>query len=161
VEVVHHLGHPLGFLTAAYPGELALGRVLADPTGALTVARDAVTVMPDALGHALKQLAWRGSFTLDVARKAVDRADTAYLAAGVVAAVGYLAWALHGAQGRWVVNEKGLVDAAGRLDVAPPGFADRAHGLLAGVGRGAEELRRTHADGVRLSDDVLCALGLR
>lgn len=161
VDVVHHLGHPLGFLTAAYPGELALGRVLADPTGRLTSARRTVLEMPDALGLALEQLAWRGSFTLDVARKAVDRSDTAYLAAGVSAAVGYFAWALHGAERRWAVNEKGLVDAAGRLDAAPPAFAERAHALLAHVGRGPEELRRTHAEAVRLSDDVLTALGHR
>jgi hypothetical protein len=29
-----------------------------------------------------------------------------------------------------VVNEKGLVAAAGRLPIAPSGFADRAHGTL-------------------------------
>jgi tetrahydromethanopterin S-methyltransferase subunit D len=39
-----------------------------------------------------------------------------------------------------LINEKGCVNAAGGLGLAPVGFADRAHAVLAGVGRSTVDL---------------------
>ena len=73
-------------------------------------------------------------FLLGVARKAVDRADAAYVAGCLFRVVGVCAHSIHGRAGRWLVNEKGAVAAAGSLPLAPPDFAARAHRLLAEVG---------------------------
>ncbi|MEV8094705.1 nucleotidyltransferase domain-containing protein [Kitasatospora sp. NPDC085879] len=122
-------GHPLGFASHAYPGELALGRVLADPTGELTRLRAELAPYPPALGAALVAAArWEAPFTLANAAKAPH--DIAYLHGCLFRVVGLLAHALHGRAGRWLVNEKGAVDAAGRLPGAPERFAERAHGLF-------------------------------
>ncbi len=58
-------------------------------------------------------------------------------------ALGVCAYALHARARRWVVNEKGLIAAAGALPGAPADFAARAHGLLARVGGTPEELIAT------------------
>jgi hypothetical protein len=50
------------------------------------------------------------------------------------------AHALHGHAGRWLVNEKGAVAAAGRLDGAPDRFAERAQDVLARLGRQPRQL---------------------
>ncbi|GAA1107408.1 hypothetical protein GCM10009663_56660 [Kitasatospora arboriphila] len=122
-------GHPLGFHAHAYPGELALGRVLADPTGELARLRAEVVHYPAALGAALVATArWEAPFTLANAAKAPH--DTAYVHGCLFRVVGLLAHALHGRAGRWLINEKGAVDAAGRLPGAPADFARRAHGLF-------------------------------
>jgi hypothetical protein len=47
---------------------------------------------------------------------------------------------LHSRAGRWLINEKGAVAAAGLLGDAPPGFADRAHAILGDLGRTSERL---------------------
>jgi hypothetical protein len=44
--------------------------------------------------------------------------------------------------GRWLINEKGAVAAAGLLGDAPPGFADRAHAILGDLGRTRERSTR-------------------
>ena len=70
----------------------------------------------------------------------MSRRDSTYVAGCLFRVVGLCAHALHGRARRWLVNEKGAVVAAGRLPLAPEGFADQAHGLLARVGTGPEEL---------------------
>jgi hypothetical protein len=153
------VGHPLGFLDAAYAGELALGVVLADPTGEVTALRRETAAYPPALGAALVARLTEARFCLAIAAKAVPRGDTAYVAGCLFRAVGLCAGALHGSAGRWLVNEKGAVAAAGRLPIAPPGFADRAHAVLAAAGRRPEELSAAVAAAADLVRDVAAACG--
>jgi hypothetical protein len=134
-------GHPLGFPDFGYVGELVLGKVLADPTGELAAARVRMRAYPPALGAALATRSlWEADFLVAIARKAVSRADTTYVAGCLFRVVGLCAHALHGAAGRWLLNEKGAVASAGRLPGVPTGFAERAHGVLADVGTAPADL---------------------
>ncbi|MEU2613590.1 nucleotidyltransferase domain-containing protein [Micromonospora sp. NPDC007271] len=148
-------GHPLGFYSHAYAGEVALGRVLGDPTGELTALRSETQAYPSALGDALVAGGWEAGFLLDGAAKGAAAGDSAYVAGCLFRVVGVVVQALHGRAGRWLINEKGMVASAGRLPGAPPDFLSRAHGLLAEVGRNPEELARTLAAARRLVADVL------
>ena len=67
------------------------------------------------------------------------------------------AHALHARAGRWVVNEKGLVDAADRLDPAPVDFGVRAHGVLGQLGTDPAGLLETVRRAEQLVDDVVRA----
>ena len=127
-------GHPLGFLDVAYAGEVALCRVLADPGGELSALRTAAATYPPALADALVAGLWEARFSVEGARKVVARADTAYVAGCLFRAVLLCAHALHARAGRWLLNEKGAVAAAGRLPNAPAGFGADAHSVLAAVG---------------------------
>ena len=141
-EVTFHfqVGHPLGVPDFLYAGEVALGVVLADPSGELSALRDRAVRYPPALGRAMVARLWEAGFSVDIARKALGRADTAYVAGCLFRAVGLCAHALHGRAGRWLINEKGAVSAAGLLPGAPPDFTEHAHGVLAALGRGPAEL---------------------
>jgi hypothetical protein len=134
------VGHPLGVPDFAYPGEVALGVVLADPTEELRELRQQTQAYPPRLADALVEGLWEASFLIDNARKAVTRRDTTYIAGCLFRVVGLCAHALHGRAGRWLINEKGAVASAGRLEVAPEGFAAQAHGVLAHVGTSPGEL---------------------
>ncbi len=63
---------------------------------------------------------------------------------------GLCAHALHGRAGRWLINEKGAVASAGRLHLAPEGFADRAHGLLACLGTSPDHMKSVLAEAAAL-----------
>jgi predicted nucleotidyltransferase len=153
------VGHPLGVPDFAYAGELALARVLADPTGELTELRREMGTYPPALAEALVAGLWEAGFTLAIARKGVSRGDTAYVAGCLFRAVELCAHALHGRAGRWVVNEKGAVAAAGRLAVAPADFAVRAQAVLAALGTEPSSLASAITAGEALLDDVRRACG--
>lgn len=126
-------GHPLSVSDFAYVGEVALGVVLADPTGELTALRETLHY-PESLTEALVRGLWEADFLVTIARKGAARGDTAYVVLCLSRAVLLCAHALHGVARRWLVNEKGAVAAASRLQCAPTGFADRAHAVLSGLG---------------------------
>lgn len=157
VTFFFQVGHPLGVPGFAYAGELALGIPLADPSGELEALRRQVGHYPPALGKALVDRLWEAGFCLDIARKAVSRADTAYVAGCVFRAVELCAHALHGRAGRWLVNEKGAVAAAGRLPGAPRKFATRAQGVLAHLGSEPDQLAAAIRTAAELLADVEAA----
>ncbi|WP_433494304.1 nucleotidyltransferase family protein [Micromonospora sp. CA-248089] len=148
-------GHPLGFYSHAYAGEVALGRVLGDPTGELTALRAETVDYPPALGAALVAAGWETGLLLDGAAKGAAGGDAGYVAGCLFRVVGVLVHALHGRAGRWLVNEKGMIASAGRLPGTPPHFAERAQALLGAVGRTPSELAATIATARTLAAEVL------
>ncbi|GAA3023644.1 nucleotidyltransferase domain-containing protein [Streptosporangium longisporum] len=152
-------GHPLGFYSHAYAGEVALCRVLADPGGELTGLRENARAYPPALGTALVDGLWEADFSVGLARYGAAGTDPAYAAGCLFRAVGVACQGLHGHAGRWLINEKGMVASAGRLPGAPGDFTARAGRLLAGVGGSTEEIERTVADAAVLMAEVRAAVG--
>jgi hypothetical protein len=114
--------------------------VLADPTGQLAELRADTQRYPPALADALVRGIASAEFLIGCARKAVPRGDATYVAGCLFQVVGICCHALHGRAGRWTVNEKGLVASAGRLPIAPAGFAARAHTVLGGLEPDRERL---------------------
>ncbi|RMI45555.1 nucleotidyltransferase domain-containing protein [Streptomyces triticirhizae] len=157
-EVGHQAGHPLGVYSHAYVGELAVGRVLADPTGELTALRRGLAY-PEPLRAALIENArWEAPFILGGARKGTARGDAAYVAGCLFRAVGLWTHALHAHARTWLLNEKGAVAATGQLPCAPADFAARAHALLGAAGTGVAALAATLDAADRLAAEVNGAL---
>ena len=154
LDFAFQVGHPLGVSTVAYAGELAMGRVLADPTGEVTALRAEAAVYPEALRAAVLARLDEARFLLGAVAKSAGRGDVTYVAGVLFRVVGLCAHVVHARAGRWVVNEKGLVDQAGRLPGAPERFAARAHGVLAQLGPDPDALRRAVAEATALLDDV-------
>jgi hypothetical protein len=150
-------GHPLGVPDFAYAGEVALGVVLAAPSGELAELKEATRGYPAALADAVVGALWEADFLAANARKAVSRGDTTFIAGCLFRAVSLCAHALHGRAGHWVVHEKGLVASAARLPLAPADFGARAHGVLAGVGRTPEQLGHTIAAAEQLVESTRLA----
>ncbi|MGW0804007.1 nucleotidyltransferase domain-containing protein [Nonomuraea sp. NPDC002799] len=160
-EVGAQAGHPLGFYSHAYAGEVALCRVLADPGGELAALREQVRAeYPQPLSAALIRGLWESDFALTIAGYGAAGSDPAYAAATLFRAIGVACHALHAADGAWLINEKGMIASAGRLPSAPERFGERAQALFAGVGRTPEEIRRTIGDAARLIADVRTACGV-
>jgi hypothetical protein len=134
------IGHPLGVPDFAYAGEVALGVILADPAGHLNDLQVQTRDYPARLSEALVQGLWEASFLIDNARKAVSRGDTTFVAGCLFRVVCLCAHALHGHSRQWLVNEKGAVASAARLDIAPDDFGKRAHDVVGHLGGGQSGL---------------------
>ena len=85
--------------------------------------------------------------------------DPSYVAGCLFRAVGVMCQVLHGHDGKWLLNEKGMVAAAGALTSAPPGFTDAAQSLLASVGADQAHLQRTVTEAKRLIATVRDSIG--
>jgi hypothetical protein len=158
-EVGMQAGHPLGFYSPVYAGELALGRIIADPSGALTALQSETLDYPPTLGQALVAGLWEADFCVAIAGYGAAGVDPSYVAGCLFRAVGVMCQALHGHAGRWLLNEKGMVAATGALPSAPPGFADTAQSLLGSVGTGHAHLYRTVTEAKRLVATVRDSTG--
>ncbi|GAA3421642.1 nucleotidyltransferase domain-containing protein [Streptosporangium vulgare] len=157
-EVGVQAGHPLGFHSHAYAGEVALCRVLADPTGELSDLRERTRTYPEALGTALVNGLWEADFSVALARYGAAGTDPAYAAGCLFRAVGVACQALHGHAGEWLVNEKGMVASTGRLPTAPRDFAARARRLFGHVGESTRQIEQVVADAAALTDEVRAAV---
>jgi hypothetical protein len=160
-EIGFQVGHPLGFYSHAYAGEVALCRVLADRPGELTALRgEMADGYPPALREALIRGLWEADFALMTAKYGAAGRDPAYASGALFRAIGVTCQALHAADGAWLINEKGMVASAARLPSAPAGFGERAQALLAAVGRTQEEISRTISAAAELVTDVRAACGV-
>jgi hypothetical protein len=148
------IGHPFGVPDFVYAAEVALGVVLADPSGEITALQLAARRYPPLLRDALVAGLWETSFSIEIARKAVTRGDTAYVAGCLFRVVEVCALALHGHARHWLINEKGAVASAGRLPEAPAGFARRAQGVMAHLGTTPDELSGAIASAADLVADT-------
>jgi hypothetical protein len=137
----------------AYAGEVALGVVLADAAGELSALKADASRYPPQLTTAVVARLDEASFLLRGARKAAVRADATYVAGCLFRVVGLCAHAIHACAGRWLINEKGAIDAATLLPAAPPAFARRAHGLFQ-LETESGALHRVLDDGQRLVDET-------
>ncbi|MFG2717620.1 nucleotidyltransferase domain-containing protein [Streptomyces sp. NPDC048416] len=132
-EVGVQPGHPLGFWSPAYPGEVALGHVLADPRGELTALQALTRRYPEPLRTALVAAAWEAEFCVTAARKSVGAGDALHVSLCLSRALGVLAQSLHAHHRRWLLNEKGALASAAALPAAPAGFALRSAAALTGL----------------------------
>lgn len=153
------VGHPLGVPDFAYAGEVALGLVLADPDGELTGLKEQAMHYPAELGHAVVERLNEAEFLLGGSLTPAKRGDVAFVAGCLFRVVELCAHAIHATAGRWVINEKGLIDAAATLPQAPVDFAQRAHRILARLGTEPDKLLTAIASAQALLADVSAEQG--
>ncbi|MEV7106045.1 nucleotidyltransferase domain-containing protein [Streptomyces atroolivaceus] len=149
-EVGVQPGHPLGFWSPCYVGEVALGRVLEDPGGELTRLQQSMRAYPEPLRRALTDAAWEADFSVAAARKSAPAGDTLHVALCLSRAFGILAQALHAHHRVWCLNEKGALASAAALPDTPADFTHRVSAALRGldtaaVGTAADVVRDVRA----------------
>ena len=157
-EIGTQVGHPLGFWSPCYAGEVALGQVLADPTGELADLRRRTATYPEPLREALIARASEAQFLVEVAAKGAARADTLYVALSLARAVGVLVQGLFAHDRRWCLNEKGALAVAETLPGAPCAFGPRARTLLGALGGSVESLTTAVAQARELVQDTFASL---
>ncbi|MGW1315156.1 nucleotidyltransferase domain-containing protein [Streptomyces sp. NPDC002426] len=138
-EVGIQPGHPLGFWSPCYVGEVALGLVLEDPRGDLASLQEAVRAYPEPLRRALTGAVWEADFSVASARKSAPSGDTLHVSLCLAKAFGVLAQALHAHHRVWCLNEKGALASAAALPGTPADFAARVSKALRGLDAAAVE----------------------
>ncbi|MFH8385166.1 nucleotidyltransferase domain-containing protein [Kitasatospora sp. NPDC018058] len=157
-EVGVQAGHPLGFWSPCCAGEVALGRVLADPAGELASLQAQTATYPEPLRGALTAGAWEAEFLVGGAAKGAARGDTLYVSLCLSRAVGVLVQALYAHDRRWCLNEKGALTVAARLPAAPEEFERRVRNLLGVAGESAGALVETVERARALVEETVAAL---
>lgn len=123
-EIAYHVGHPHAYLSAAYAGELAIGRPLYDPEGLLTVRKALLTPYPSALRKELiARFLGEARFTLLLVEKGLASQDAVYTEGAAFRVVACLNQAIFALNREWLINEKGAVLRAAAMPLAPRNYA--------------------------------------
>jgi len=127
-------GHPHGFHSHSYAGEVHHGLALHDPAGALAARRARTSPYPPALRReVVRRCQWEADFAVRTAHGAAGRGDLAYVSGCLFRAVACLVQVLFALNERWLLNEKGAVREADGLALGPPGFAAEVAAVLGGL----------------------------
>jgi predicted nucleotidyltransferase len=131
-------GHPHGFVSSIYMGEVALGLSLHDPDDVLAALKAKTTPYPTKLKEAtINKFAWEISFSLVVAQKAVARSDVAYAAGCCFRSVACMNQVLFALNEAYLLNEKGAVALANGFTLCPANYQRRIESVFALLGADA------------------------
>ena len=140
-----HGGHPHGFHSPIYLGEVYYARILYDPAGELRALQEQLAVYPSKLKKALiPTFLHEAEFALAISEKSIKRAESSYVAGCFFECVYSLVQVLFALNEHYFVNEKGAVDETRTFKKTPEAFADEVTDILGCAGRTAEELERNH-----------------
>jgi hypothetical protein len=136
-EITMHYqpGHPHGFCSAIWMGEVALGVALHDPKGALAALKAKTSPYPKALGEALiKRFAWEPLFAIENAELAAARGEQSHVAGCAYRALAAAAQVLFAVNARYLINEKGALQEAATFPRTIPDIVTRAADVWRSIG---------------------------
>ncbi|NOV01061.1 nucleotidyltransferase domain-containing protein [Paenibacillus planticolens] len=126
IDIHYQPGHPHGFCTSIYMGEVARCRPLWDPEGLVAELKAKTVPYPDALRQAtISKFLWEAEFSLANASKALSRNDVSYAAGHLFRTVSCMVQVLFACNGEYLLNEKGAVASCKRFGAAPAEFERR------------------------------------
>jgi Nucleotidyltransferase domain len=144
VSMDYQPGHPHGFCSAIWMGEVALCWPLSDPEGAVARLKAMTTPYPEALREALiRRFQWAILFSIENARTALPKGDETYIAGCAFRSLACAAQVLFAVNRRYLINEKGSLAAAARLPLTIDDLAERVKSVWQAIGLHAFDVALT------------------
>jgi hypothetical protein len=155
IEVAYQPGHPFGFLSSIYAGEISICQAVWDPTGWVENNKRRLNEYPEALRRELvRRFGFEAGFCLLIAEKPVRRADVSYVAGCVFRAVSCLLVVLFALNREHWLNEKGALNLARQFPKVPLRFCKRVEAIWGSVVKNSEALAAALATVRELNDEV-------
>jgi len=134
-------GHPHGFHTHMYMGEVHYCLPLHDPGSKLAALQSLTESYPPLLKTFLiDTYLWEAGFALETAEKPAKHGDAFYVSGCLFRCVACLVQVLFALNERYFVNEKGAMKTVGLFPLHPRGFAEVISELLASPGQDVRSL---------------------
>ena len=158
ISMHYQPGHPHGFCSAIWMGEIALCKVLHDASGTIAALKAKTMPYPAPLRDALiRRFAWEVLFAIENGELAAARDEQTHVAGCVYRALACVAQVLFALNGRYLINEKGGLEEAAMFPLTirnlmgrttqvwrliGPGDFRRAFAMLRAMERELDELLR-------------------
>jgi predicted nucleotidyltransferase len=141
-RVFYQVGHPHGFWTPIYMGEVHLCQPLADPQGKLAELKALTSPYPPALKTVMiGRNLWEAQFALDTSHKSAGRGDVLHVSGGLFRCAICLVQVIFALNERYCINEKGALNLASTFPLCPPDFEPTITRVLAHPGATPAELK--------------------
>ncbi|MEH1805791.1 nucleotidyltransferase domain-containing protein [Nostoc sp.] len=155
ITIDYQPGHPHGFVSSIYMGEIAICQVLHDPDGALEALKLNTKPYPVGLKQAtIDTFAWEISFSLVVASKAIARDDVVYAAGCCFRSVACMNQVLFALNEDYLLNEKGAVAIASTFAICPIDYQQRVEQAFALLAASSKSITEAIAILEAIEDDL-------
>lgn len=138
VTMDYQPGHPHGFCSAIWMGEIAYCQPLHDPQALIARLKSTAQPYPRALRDALiRRFQWEVSFGIANAELACARGEQTHVAGCIYRSLACVAQVLFALNERYLINEKGALLEAAHLPLTIPHLAGQAKEAWRLIGEGA------------------------
>lgn len=159
VEIFYQPGHPNGFVSSIYLGEIAICKPLWDPEELITKLKTKISPYPIALQKAvIQKFAWEIDFSIGIAEKSVAKADVAYAAGCCFRSVMCILQVLFAINKEHWLNEKGAVAIANNFSIKPANFQSRIGEIFKSLNATPESISQSVALLKELNADMSALL---
>ncbi|HLZ01914.1 MAG TPA: nucleotidyltransferase domain-containing protein [Bradyrhizobium sp.] len=135
IAMHYQAGHPHGFCSAIWMGEVALSRPLHDPGKMLAGLKAKTALYPAPLRKALiERFQWEILFAIENAELCVARGEQTHIAGCVYRALACLAQVLFALNERYLINEKGALQEAATFPRTIPKLPARVDAIWRAIG---------------------------
>jgi predicted nucleotidyltransferase len=156
ISMDYQPGHPHGFCSAIWMGEVALCRPLHDPHGAIAELKALTSPYPEKLREALlNTFLWEVLFSIENGEIAIARGEQTHIAGCVYRTLSCIGQVLFALNRRYLINEKGALAEAANFPFTVPHLSDRTIRAWAAIG--GSEFAAALSD-LRVLDEELRAL---
>jgi predicted nucleotidyltransferase len=132
ITIDYQPGHPHGFVSSIYMGEVAISLPLTDSHGVLAALKAKTQAYPTELKQAtIDTFAWEISFSLVVGKKSIARGDVAYAAGCCFRSIACMNQVLFALNHEYLLNEKGAVAIANNFALCPQKYQQRVESAFA------------------------------
>ena len=155
-EMVYRPGHPLGFLSSIYAGEIAICEPLWDPLGWVASNKRRLVEYPEALRRELvRHFGFEARFSILIAEKPAKRCDISYVAGCLFQVVGALLMVLFALNRVYWLNEKGALRFTDRFQIVPARFRERVERMWESVRKDPDSLESALGMARELNEEVM------
>ncbi|HZG88438.1 nucleotidyltransferase domain-containing protein [Paenibacillus sp.] len=143
ITIDYQPGHPHGFMNSIYFAEVALCKVLWDPSGVLAEMKTRTNPYPPILQKAIIQkFLWEANFSLENGRKGIYKKDLSYIAGCWFRSVSCLNQVLFALNETYWMNEKGASAIIDTLKMVPSEYSSRVNNIMTLVTEDRTELEK-------------------
>jgi len=136
ISMDYQPGHPHGFCSAIWMGEVALCRPLYDPQGAIARLKDLTSPYPEKFRAALlKMFLWEIGFSIKIGETAIARGEQTHIAGCVYRALSCVGQILFALNRRYLINEKGALAETARFPCTLHDLSDRVARIWVALGK--------------------------
>lgn len=135
----YQLGHPMGFQSQTYMGEIDCCRALHDPHGKIAALKATTVQYPERMRRALiEKHLFDAEFESALAEKPARRGDIVYASGMMFRASGFMILVLYALNRRYFVNEKMASLESEQFPLVPRDFHSRLRKILGSIGESAQ-----------------------
>lgn len=143
---LYQLGHPLGFQSQIWMGEIHYCRALFDPAEAIERLKSLTAEYPEVFRRALiEKHLFDAGFELGIARSPAAAGDLMFVSGCVFRAAGFMTLVLFALNRKYYVNEKGAFAESRGFALKPVAFHDEVEQVLSQTGRLPPQLNQSLA----------------